>query len=452
MRPTDADRATGGRREPQGGGRRIVLRLVAVASLALGVSVLTQLPAASAAPAATIKLSTTTLVPGQSIMVEGSGWPRGTALQAVLCGSDANNGSTDCAVDAAATFVPFTDGTLHGVLQVVVPPVACPCVVQVTGLSNDYLVKLAVTVVGAPTAAVTPAPVSGASSDVSATAKVEGGSSWGSIFGGGANRTLVVKVHNGGTMAVQSVITARWGGSSTPENVIDSPGSVTVAPGQTRTVSLPFRLDPLSVGSYHVVGDVSGTSPAVTVASSTATWPWGLPLVPLLLVAAFVLYEWYLRKVRARDRVAADSFGPGHAAPGLGALAAMSSVLSRREAGSVRLSNVLLIGELDGATTAVPVAMLTLDSRGIGVTNPSTYELRVLMWASIRGVHVVDRRGSAGIPAAVPDRGSIVEVETTYSTYRFADPAHEPAELSEQVDRIVRLWIRPPKRVPALAV
>jgi hypothetical protein len=409
---------------------------------------------AGAAPVSppTVTLSTTTLVPGQTVMIEGTGWAHDTAFQAVLCGSDGNDGSNDCSVDAAATFVPFADGSLHGELQVVVPPVPCPCVVVVSGTNNDYTAKLPVTVVGAPTGTVTPPPVS-EPSDVTATTSIRSTSSLGAIFGGAAGRELSVTLHNGGKFTVNSLVTARWGSSPTPANVIASPPPVTLAPGQTRTVTLPFTLDPLSFGSYDVVGQVSGTTPQLSFATTTSTWPWGIPVVLVAAVVLIVLWEVHRRRVRQRQEQAVDSFGPGFAKPGLGALAAMSVAgLGRGRDGKLRLGDVWLIGEVDGVVQTVPVAVLTMDSRGIGVTNPDTFELRVLTWESIKDVDVESWHGSTDTAAIPAVTGAVVQVDTTHTTYHFVVPNADVEALADRVGEIVRLWIRPPVKVPALTV
>ena len=408
--------------------------------------------AASAAAPPTVTLSSTSLTPGQAIMIGGSGWAPNTAFQAVLCGSNANAGSNDCAVDAASTFVAFGDGSLHGELQVTLPPVPCPCVVAVSGTDNDYTDKIPVTVVGAQTAPVTPAPID-PPSRVSAVTSVRSVSSVGAIFGGSAGRVLTVTLHNGGQYDVTSLVTARWGSSTSPSNVITSPPAVTLRPGQTRTLSLPFTLDPLSFGSYKVVGQVSGTTPQLSFATTTSTWPWGIPLVLLLAAVLIVLWVVHRRRVRQRQEQAVDSFGPGFAKPGLGALAAMSVAgLGRGGDSKLRLGDIWLIGEVDGVVQTVPVAVLTMDSRGIGVTNPDTFELRVLTWESIKGVDVEPWHGStdtAAIPAVV---GAVVQVDTTHTTYHFVVPNADVEALAERVGEIVRLWIRPPVKVPALTV
>jgi hypothetical protein len=320
-------------------------------------------------------------------------------------------------------------------------------VVLVLGVQDEYSHSFPVTVAGTSVTNGSQSP----SNPVTVSARVEGGSTFASLLGASADRTLLVTVHNAGRDTVQSLITARWGKSSAPDGVITSPNFITVSAGQTKRVSIPFKLSPLSYGTYHVVGELSGLPATDTFTATTTTWPWGLPVVLLLIVVAIVLFAWYRRRVRARERIAVDSFGPGQAAPGLAALAAMSSVLADDDGGALRLEQVLLLGDIDGEATAVPVAELTLDSRGVGVTNPSTNELRILTWASIRGVHVLDRLDVEDAPDFISSLGSVIDIETTHSTYRFVAPDVSPKDLTQQVDRVVRLWIRPPVRVPSLA-
>jgi len=172
-----------------------------------------------------------------------------------------------------------------------------------------------------------------------------------------------------------------------------------------------------------------------------------------LAAVLIVLWVVHRRRVRRRQEQAVDSFGPGFAKPGLGALAAMSVAgLGRGGDSKLRLGDIWLIGEVDGVVQTVPVAVLTMDSRGIGVTNPDTFELRVLTWESIKGVDVEPWHGStdtAAIPAVV---GAVVQVDTTHTTYHFVVPNADVEALAERVGEIVRLWIRPPVKVPALTV
>ena len=94
-----------------------------------------------AAPAPTMSLSTTNLVPGQDHDGRsGAGRPRTRCFQAVLVRFECNRREYRLRGGRRVQYLRHrrTDGSLHGALQVTLPPVPCPCVVPVAGTSNDY--------------------------------------------------------------------------------------------------------------------------------------------------------------------------------------------------------------------------------------------------------------------------------------------------------------------------
>jgi len=434
-----------------------VLVVLVLTGLA-GVAALGRTPV-EAATAPTLTLSTSTLNPGQTIMIGGTGWPPNMPLQAVLCGSDASSGGNDCSVEASSTFAAWSDGTVHGQLVVVIPPVPCPCVVQITAVANDFIAKLPVTVVGAEVAPVTPPSGLGAGAPLTVTASVTGASTLKSFFGGGAARQLHVTVHNPTAGVVHTVITARWGRSTDPDIVITSPDPVTLQPGQTRTVQLPFTVNALSFGTYHVAGALTGAAASGSFTSTTSTYPWGIPLVAFGLIGLLIYRAVRRRQKATQEQRALEEVGAVEGATGLGALAAMSGAVAvpTRGDGSLRLTDVLLTGELHGEIRTVPVSVLTMDAQGIGVTNPDTGELRVLTWSSIRSLQVVPGDGSDGSDhghgaagAGPVPPSAMVEVDTIHTTYRFSCPHSELGPLSAQVDDVSRRWLSPPVRVPVI--
>ncbi|MGC8464097.1 MAG: hypothetical protein ACP5P9_10585 [Acidimicrobiales bacterium] len=143
-----------------------VVRVVVIASLLAGllavVGAVAPVPAwasTSSGPAETLRLGSTTLVVGQTGTLVGTGWPQRSAVQAVLCGALADDGSLDCANADAVTVAPGPDGSLEATFPVVVPPTPCPCVVLAQGKDVDYLERFAVDLVG-PGGGAPPAPSS----------------------------------------------------------------------------------------------------------------------------------------------------------------------------------------------------------------------------------------------------------------------------------------------------
>ena len=260
-----------------------------------------------------IVLSTTVLVPGRPVALSGTHWPQGTTLHAVLCGANAVDGSADCVEEAAVTMTPGPDGALQGVMQVVLPPRPCPCVVLVTGLTSSFSTTIPVDVRGAPTApAVSEAP-STQPLALQVEARVTGGASLATVLGGAAHRAVHVTMRNTGKVPLRPVVTARWGRGSSPRQAIASPATGVLAPGEARTIVVPFHLDPLSVGNYTIAGEVTGAGRSVPFTSSTSTWPWGLLVVAqvvLLLVRNAVrriLARHEARERRAERRAAREA-------------------------------------------------------------------------------------------------------------------------------------------------
>lgn len=329
-----------------------------------------------------------------------------------------------------------------------------------------------------------PPTSSGPASVLSVQASVEGGATAGSVFGAGASRTLVVTVANVGAVPAQAVVTATWGRGTSPSNPVGTPVIVDLAPGRSATVTLPFSLSALSAGSYQVVGQVSGSAPTASFATTTTTWPWGIPLVAVVLLLAGIVASERSRR-RALRPAHAHAYGHGQAvspppsaagpavaggyrpappapspvvAPGVAAAPTVPAVpvvapggrsvpgvppASPAPAGSLRLTDVWLIGVLDGMATTAAVAVLSFDSRGIGVTDAATYGQRVLPWDSVRSVTAASWLGRPGAPAGLVDPGAIVVVETERSAYRFAVPGRSAESLSGPLADASRGWVAP---------
>ena len=250
-----------------------------------------------------LHLQTDVLTPGQSVAITGSGWPTGSTLQAVLCGANAVNGSADCVQAAAVTMSPGPNGVVDGLLRVFPPPQPCPCVVVVSSLAPAKSITLPVQVVGTPTAPVRPASPQYQPQPLKVRARVTGASSLGSVFGAPASRTLVLTVTNTGQSSVPNlVVSAGWGRNGNADHLIAPPAAGALAPGQTRRISIPFELDALSFGSYHVAGRVTGTSAPVRFQQETSTWPWGLFVVAVVVLLLMLRGMWKVlrRRIAAR--------------------------------------------------------------------------------------------------------------------------------------------------------
>jgi hypothetical protein len=250
------------------------------------VLILTVPVALAAAPEPTLAVTTPRVKPGQTLSIHGEHWPERTTLHAVLCGANATNGSVDCVEQAAMTVAPGPTGVVDGSMPVFEPPEPCPCVVLVTDLASTFERRLPVTVVGVPSAAID-ADGTNTGAALQVEARLEGGTTIGSLFGVSARRTLVVTLRNTGAVRVDApAVTARWGRRSRAEELVGSALAGDLPPGATRTVEIDVELGAPTIGEYTVAGDVAGAGTPITFRTTTSTWPWGwLVIVQAVLLA-----------------------------------------------------------------------------------------------------------------------------------------------------------------------
>ena len=203
--------------------------------------------AADAGPKPTITLSSSTLTPGQSVIVEGAHWPQGATFQALLCGNGGVDGSANCVPDTAVIATPGPDGGFTEPLQVTMPPVPCPCVLLVTRLDSNMQERIPVQVVGAPVAPVERHQAPKLRDTITASAKVDSSTTLASIFGGAADRTVVLTLHNSANVPVRRALVVSFWGKDKANHPIPT-RFVTVPPRGSVTLHMPFQLDPLSIG------------------------------------------------------------------------------------------------------------------------------------------------------------------------------------------------------------
>lgn len=260
-----------------------------------------------------IHLSTTTLTPGSTVVISGTGWNPGTSVDAVLCGADAVDGSADCASTTTDTMVATQKGLFWTEMTPVVPPKPCPCVILFTGATTTFTQRVPVTVAGATSAPVpTAAPVAGVSvSEVHVT----GSTTLESSLGASALRRLSLRITDVGSTTVTPVLVGRWGTGTDPRNVVRMPSVGALGPGQSRVVTVPFRLGAFSVGTYDVRVDVQllQSPHVVTVTSSTTQWPIGLFVLACLVMLSLVSTVILLR--RRRHARLLDTGSPPGATP-----------------------------------------------------------------------------------------------------------------------------------------
>ncbi len=259
-----------------------------------------------------LQLSTTVLVPGDTLVITGSGWPNDAALSATICGADAVSGTVDCAATSTAAMGVSSTGSVWVKTRVEIPPTPCPCVVLVTGTTFTYTDKIPVKVVGAATAPVSRAPSSAPPTVRISDLEVNGRPTLVSLFGGPAPRTLEFHLQNVWTKPVTPVLLGRWGNGQDLSNVIEMPRVRTLRPGQSLELKVPFSLPGLSIGSYTVAVQVQlvGYTHEFSAATGTSQWPIALFVSCLLLV---LLLVYLYAKTRKRNKAAEQEAAPEQA-------------------------------------------------------------------------------------------------------------------------------------------
>ena len=225
------------------------------------------------------------LTPGETVAITGTDWPAHKLLQAAVCGGGPLAVSSECDLTHAIGFGSADNGVVAASLTVTVPPAPCPCVILVTQVNPSATESLPVTIEGAPTGSVPTQPLRPRRTVRVSDVQVVSQSSWTSWFGAAAPRQLVVTVHNGGSVAIRPLLVAKWIDGS-DNYVITSPTPKLLRPGATTQLTAPFSLSTFAHGQFAVVGKVTGAGFDDRFADSTATTPWGLYI--LLIVLAVV--------------------------------------------------------------------------------------------------------------------------------------------------------------------
>jgi len=251
---------------------------------------------------AVIVVSPSTVAVGDRLRVDLSGWPEGV-VTASVCGNAAQRGSTDCDQIGGGSIRVPANGSETMTIDVLAPPVGCPCVVRATTTLGDVVRTAPITVLGVSTG-VDIAPPSGPAdaSSLRVTSQLRNADvpwpkSWAAAFGGTAYKELVLTMRNGGELPLAGLrVAGRVGRSGTDEGEPIDAEVPMLPPHSTRALVVPVLLSAPVYGDYTVQGAIYGLAVPVRFVEHTSSEPWafeiGVPLA-LLLVAQLV---------RARDR------------------------------------------------------------------------------------------------------------------------------------------------------
>jgi hypothetical protein len=159
---------------------------------------------------------------------------------------------------------------------------------MVTQVNPSEVERLPITIQGAANTSLSPArTVRGPAVRIS-DVQVKSESSWTSSFGGAAARELLVTVHNNGSSAVRPLVVAQWTDGS-DHYVITSPPAKLLVAGRSMQITAVFHLSTFASGRFIVVGNVTGDGFQKSFATSTATTPWGLYVIGMLIAIGFLL-------------------------------------------------------------------------------------------------------------------------------------------------------------------
>jgi|GEM_PF-1297222 len=264
---------------------------------------------------AVIVASPSTVAVGDQVRVDLTGWPEGV-VTASVCGNAARRGSTDCdQIGGGSVRVP-RNGTETLTVDVLAPPVGCPCVIRATTTLGDVVRTAPIAVLGVPTG-VDIAPAVGAA-DASVlhvtsqlrNADVAWPQSWFAAFGGPAYKELVLTMRNTGELPLAGLrVAGRVGRQGTNEGEPVNAVVPVIPAHSTQRVVVPVSLSAPVFGDYSVKGAIYGLAVPVRFVEQTSSEPWafeiGLPLL-LLLVAQLIRVRDRRRRRAEQARIASE--------------------------------------------------------------------------------------------------------------------------------------------------
>lgn len=329
---------------------------------------------ATVTPTPSGSVSPTSAPIGGSVTVAGTGWPADSLVGIEVCGNGARRGSSDCAPSAGAVAGANSTGQFASPVTILEPPVPCPCVVKLTGLSTPATVLLPLTISGHPDVGAGQSAGIDVVRDLEISSmSVDGGGSFTSWLGGTTERTLVMTVRNTGNVAITDPrVVLAVGKGSDPTGIIPSPSLGTIPGGTQTTYRIPFEVGPLAFGDYTVTASIPGFAPPVQASTSTTVYPWLLLIIPAVLVVQLVL-------ILVRNRVRAR-------------------VWAKKEA-TATLEEQILLAEADMAP--VPVAAPSVAAAGVALSSSEAADAERLLRSldDPDSAEVVDRTGATSAPS-----------------------------------------------------
>jgi 3D (Asp-Asp-Asp) domain-containing protein len=252
-----------------------------------------------------------TVTPGQILQIEGYHFPAGIDVYGEICGDDYLAGSQDCVLDDIGFGGTTSLGSFSLSLKAAIPPAPCPCVAVVFSPQLTTTPSSPVTIVGAPSAPLTP-PASAVTVSQPlrvVSAQITGNGPWYSWFGGMAHRTLVLTLQNPnkGVYPHPSLVLTVGKPGSALSTVSTSP-LPSLGPNGTTTVHVPVVLPAFAFGNVEVVGAVGDAALKAPIKETTTIIPWGLIVIAALLLQ--FIFLGIRNAVRRRNRRRAPEAPP----------------------------------------------------------------------------------------------------------------------------------------------
>lgn len=262
----------------------------------------------SAAAAPRVVVAPSSVQPGQSVIVQGDGFPPTVDLETQICGNDALDGSADCALSSSQEIATTSFGQFEVSMVVALPPVPCPCVVMVTSAALDITPTGPITIVGARTAPLRRGATAAVTEPLKVSAvSLSGWGPWTALFGAEPHRTLTLRVLNPNNAPYSDPpLVLRVGRPGSPGSVVDTKDIGTIGPHQARTLQVPVTLSPFTFGTQQVTGRVGFVGYSAPFSDGTAIIPWGLVAVALMLAQLLLLAV----RNRVRRRIATQPQTP----------------------------------------------------------------------------------------------------------------------------------------------
>jgi len=159
---------------------------------------------------------------------------------------------------------------------------------MITQVNPSEVERLPITIKGAPNTGTPPVRTVRSPAVRISNVQIESESSWTSWFGASAARDLLVTVENNGASAVRPLVVATWTEGSN-HYVITSPPAKMLAAGRSTQIRAVFYLSTFASGRFLVTGKVTGDGFGRSFVTSTATTPWGLYVLGMLVAVSVLL-------------------------------------------------------------------------------------------------------------------------------------------------------------------